>query len=163
MKRILLLICLSPTFALAKQGAPKENGNFLSSDLVEVVRVEPAIHLDIRYATSNNFLGRPFYTQPRAFLQRPAAHALQQAHKRLAIHGYGLLVTDAYRPWSITKAFWEAATPQERAKGFVANPVNGSRHNRGCAVDVTESGFTAKGNGSGRIHRSRKRMVAFRL
>jgi len=137
MKSIFLLIFLSPIFAFAKETLPKETGNLVATDLVEVTRIEPGIHLDIRYATANNFLGRAFYTQPRAFLQRPAAIALQKVHKALAIHGYGLLVTDAYRPWSITKVFWNSATPQQRAEGFVANPINGSRHNRACAVDVT--------------------------
>jgi len=137
MKRILLLVCLLPLCAFSRQKPPEEKGAFVAADLVEVTRVEPGIHLDIRYASANNFLGRPFYTQARAFLQRPAATALQRVHKALRARGYGLLVTDAYRPWSITKAFWEAATPQQRAEGFVANPANGSRHNRGCAVDVT--------------------------
>jgi serine beta-lactamase-like protein LACTB len=68
-------------------------------------------------------------------LQRPAAEALVRAHKKLAEHGYGLLIFDAYRPWHVTRMFWDA-TP-EKYKLFVADPLQGSRHNRGCAVDVT--------------------------
>jgi len=93
--------------------------------------------LDIRYATTNNFMHRPVYRQARAFLQRPAAEALVRAQKALRPRGYGLLVFDGYRPWSVTKAFWDAATPEQRKIGFVANPAEGSKHNRGCAVDLT--------------------------
>jgi D-alanyl-D-alanine dipeptidase len=76
-----------------------------------------------------------FYDRPRAFLQRPAAEALVRAHRQLAAQGYGLLIHDAYRPWHVTKMFWDA-TPEE-SKLFVADPAKGSRHNRGCAVDLT--------------------------
>jgi len=46
-------------------------------------------------------------------------------------------VFDGYRPWSVTKAFWDYATPAQRKVGFVADPRKGSKHNRGCAVDLT--------------------------
>jgi D-alanyl-D-alanine dipeptidase len=93
--------------------------------------------LDIRYATTNNFLHRPVYAQARAFLQRPAAEAVVRAHQVLKPKGYGLLIFDGYRPWSVTKLFWESASEAERKIEFVANPRKGSRHNRGCAVDLT--------------------------
>jgi D-alanyl-D-alanine dipeptidase len=114
---------------------PKEEHSFRKPDLVELTTLDPSIHLDIRYATANNFLGTPVYTQPRAFLQRPAAEAMIRAARELKNYGYGLLVHDGYRPWYVTKIFWEA-TPQE-GKIFVADPSQGSRHNRGCAVDLT--------------------------
>ena len=116
---------------------PKEAGPFRPPELVELVKLDPSIHLDIRYASSNNFMGRPMYREARAFLQRPAAEALVRAHQQLKTQGYGLLIFDGYRPWSVTKLFWEAATPQQRRIGFVANPARGSKHNRGCAVDLT--------------------------
>jgi CubicO group peptidase (beta-lactamase class C family)/D-alanyl-D-alanine dipeptidase len=114
---------------------PVEQGQFRKPALVELVRLDPTIKLDIRYATSNNFLGVPVYTTARALLQRPAAEALVRVHRRLEKDGYGLLVHDAYRPWEITKLFWEA-TPDE-GRIFVADPAKGSKHNRGCAVDLT--------------------------
>ena len=114
---------------------PEEQGSFRKNDLVELARLDPAIRLDIRYATTNNFLGSAVYTQARAFLQRPAADALLRALRRLQPLGYGLLIHDGYRPWSVTKIFWDA-TP-ESGKIFVADPALGSRHNRGCAVDLT--------------------------
>jgi D-alanyl-D-alanine dipeptidase len=114
---------------------PQETRSFRKTDLVELATLDPSIHLDIRYASSNNFLGTPVYTQARAFLQPPAALALLRAQHTLQPLGYGLLIHDGYRPWSVTKVFWEA-TPQE-GKIFVADPAEGSRHNRGCAVDLS--------------------------
>ena len=114
---------------------PKEAGEFRTPDLVELTALDPSIKLEIRYATTNNFLGTVFYSQARAFLQRPAAEAMVRAHRKLKKLGYGLLIHDAYRPWYVTKMFWDA-TPDDK-KLFVANPSEGSRHNRGCAVDLT--------------------------
>ena len=76
-----------------------------------------------------------FYQSAHAYMQRPAAEALVRAHRKLKTYGYGLLIHDSYRPWYVTKMFWDA-TPDDK-KIFVANPDNGSRHNRGCAVDLT--------------------------
>ena len=114
---------------------PNEDGRFREPDLVDLAALDPAIHLDIRYATTNDFLGTPVYTQARAFLQRPAADALLRALRRLQPYGYALLIHDAYRPWYVTKIFWDATPPE--GKIFVADPAQGSRHNRGCAVDLT--------------------------
>jgi D-alanyl-D-alanine dipeptidase len=114
---------------------PTESGDFRDPDLVEVTELDPSIRLDIRYATDNNFMGDIFYESPRAFLQRPAAEALVRVHQGLAESGYGLLIYDGYRPWYVTKMFFDA-TPAEH-KIFVADPAAGSRHNRGCAVDLT--------------------------
>lgn len=118
-----------------KASPPEEKGAFRQPDLVELAPLDRSIRLDIRYATNNDFLGTPVYTQARAFLQRPAAEALVRAHRKLAQLGYGLLIHDAYRPWYVTKIFWDA-TPAE-GKIFVADPSQGSRHNRGCAVDLS--------------------------
>jgi D-alanyl-D-alanine dipeptidase len=122
------------TSALAAE-PPREPGDYRDFDLVELVALDPTIKLDIRYATSNNFAGAVFYQQARAFLQRPAAQAVQNVNRRLRDQGLGLLIHDAYRPWHVTKMFWDA-TPHN-LRNFVANPANGSRHNRGCAVDLT--------------------------
>ena len=114
---------------------PHEQGNFRESDLVELTKLHSSIHLDIRYATNNNLAGRPVYTEARAFLQRPAAEALVRVNQKLHKLGYGLLVFDGYRPWSVTKLFWDI-TP-DSSKQFVADPKKGSKHNRGCAADLT--------------------------
>jgi zinc D-Ala-D-Ala dipeptidase len=113
---------------------PVETGR-LAPDLVEVATLDPSVKLDIRYATAGNFVGRPVYEEARAFLQRPAAEALVRAHRALASKGFGIVVFDGYRPWSVTKLFWEVTPPEKRE--FVADPRQGSRHNRGCAVDLS--------------------------
>ena len=118
-------------------GPPREAGQFREPELVEIGQLDPTLRLDIRYASSNNFLRRPVYAEARAFLQRPAAAALVRAQRALQARGYGLVLFDGYRPWSVTKIFWDSATPAQRKIGFVANPQKGSRHNRGCAVDVS--------------------------
>ncbi|HWB10321.1 MAG TPA: serine hydrolase [Pirellulales bacterium] len=114
---------------------PAEAGPFRLPDLVELTSLDATIRLDIRYATGDNFLGTPVYKQARAFLQRPAAEALVRVHRQLKRRGYGLLIHDAYRPWHVTRLFWEATPPAQRM--FVADPSKGSRHNRGCAVDLS--------------------------
>lgn len=126
--------------ALEQPGAaaarpPTEPGMHRKPDLVEVATLDSSIRLDVRYATRNNFVGEAVYRQARAFLQRPAAEALVRAHRALAAEGFGIVVFDGYRPWSVTKRFWEV-TPVDK-KQFVANPAWGSKHNRGCAVDCS--------------------------
>jgi len=114
---------------------PAESGAFLAPDLLEPARLDPRIHLDIRYATTNNFLGSVFYSSAHAFLQRPAAEAVARAARVLRPLGYGLLIHDAYRPWYVTKVFWDATPPESR--WLVADPAQGSKHNRAAAVDIT--------------------------
>ena len=104
--------------------------------LVELKQLEPDIHLDIRYATQNNFTGRPLYPKARALLLPEPAQALARVHRALKEKGYGIVVYDAYRPWSVTRDLWDLASEADRANGYVADPATGSRHNRGCAVDV---------------------------
>ncbi len=104
--------------------------------LIELVTLDPAIKLDMRYATANNFTGRVLYDEARAFLAAPAAQAVARASKAAQADGFGLTIYDAYRPWRITKKLWDA-TPVGPKKEYVANPKRGSKHNRGCAVDLT--------------------------
>ena len=104
--------------------------------LLELIKLDPAIRLDMRYATSNNFTGRVLYDEARSFLAAPAAQAVVRASKMAQSDGFGLTIYDAYRPWRITKKLWDA-TPVGPKKEYVANPKRGSKHNRGCAVDLT--------------------------
>ncbi len=120
--------------ALAAQ-PPVETGTFRKPELTELATLDPTIKLDIRYATSDNFLSTPMYSQARAFLQKPAAEALERANQELKKQGLGLLIHDGYRPWFVTKMFWDGTPPDKHQ--FVADPATGSRHNRGCAVDLT--------------------------
>lgn len=119
--------------AAAQVAAPEKNKR--EADLIELIELDKTIKLDIRYARADNFVGRAVYSEARAFLQKPAAEALVRVHRKLKKLGLGLMIFDGYRPWSVTKLFWEV-TPEDKRK-FVANPKTGSRHNRGCAVDLS--------------------------
>ncbi|WP_082560707.1 M15 family metallopeptidase [Caulobacter sp. Root487D2Y] len=114
---------------------PVETARRKPADLVDLSTLDPTIRLDIRYAGSDNFMGLAVYERSAAYLQRPAAQALARAAKALEAQGYGVLIHDAYRPWFVTWMFWEATPPEDHM--FVADPAQGSRHNRGCAVDLT--------------------------
>ncbi|HOI29417.1 MAG TPA: M15 family metallopeptidase [Melioribacteraceae bacterium] len=133
----LLSLSILLILSACSYGPPKESGEFLKPDLVELTELDSTFKLDIRYSTSNNFLGKAVYSQATAFLQRPAAEALVRVSKSLKRDGYGIIVFDGYRLWSVTKLFWDSATEEERQAGFVADPAKGSRHNRGCAVDIS--------------------------
>lgn len=114
---------------------PAQPADRVAGDLVDLTTIDRRIRLDVRYATSDNFMGAPMYDVARARLQRPAAEALGRAQQALAAEGFGLLIHDAYRPWYVTRMFWDATPDSLRV--FVADPANGSRHNRGAAVDLT--------------------------
>ncbi|MDN3550977.1 M15 family metallopeptidase [Mucilaginibacter aquaedulcis] len=101
--------------------------------LVEIKRYIPQIILDIRYATNNNFMHRRMYQQARAFARLPVVKALQQVEADLQTRGLGLKIYDAYRPYSVTVKFYEMTSDTN----FVANPRLGSKHNRGCAIDLS--------------------------
>ena len=113
---------------------PAQPRGLRAPDLVDLTTVDPRIRLDIRYATANNFMGAPMYTSARAFLQRPAAEALGRVQRALATQGLGLLIHDGYRPWYVTRMFWDATPVAQHM--FVADPAKGSRHNRGASVDL---------------------------
>lgn len=101
--------------------------------LVDIKKAIPNIVLDIRYATSNNFMKRVMYKEAKAFARKPVVDKLSKIQVELNKKGYGLKIFDAYRPYAITVAFYQQASD----KHFVANPSKGSKHNRGCAVDLT--------------------------
>ena len=133
--RLILAVALIASAAVVQNRPPVDPAATRRADLVELVKLEPTIKLDIRYAGTNNFIGKPVYKEARAFLQRPAAEAVVRAHRALRPHGYGLLIHDGYRPWAITKLFWDMTSGKQRE--FVAYPKSGSKHNRGAAVDLT--------------------------
>ncbi len=121
-------------FVPAKKAAALSAGD--PHRLVELAKLDPSIRLDMRYATANNFTGRVLYSEARAFLTVAAAQAVVRASAAAKAEGFGLTIYDAYRPWRVTKQLWDA-TPVGPKKDYVANPKRGSKHNRGCAVDLT--------------------------
>ena len=104
-----------------------------ASELVDVLALDPTFVLDVRYATPRNFTGRTLYPVARCLLRADAAERLVRVHERLRREGLRLRLFDCYRPLSIQRVLW-ALVPDER---YVANPAQGSRHNRGAAVDLT--------------------------
>ncbi len=103
--------------------------------MLELIKLDNTIKLDIRYARDDNFVGYPVYDEARAFLQKDAAEALVRVHKKFKERNLGLVIFDGYRPWSVTKLFWDVVRKDQR--NFVADPEKGSKHNRGCAVDLS--------------------------
>lgn len=148
MKKIFLLLLLAPFCAVfAQENKLNPYGlkvgsyaDYLDSckknsdnKLLEIKKYVPGIVLDIKYATTDNFMKRVMYKQARAFARRPVVMQLKKIQAELKKAGYGLKIFDAYRPYQVTLAFYESASD----KNFVANPKKGSKHNRGCAVDLT--------------------------
>ncbi len=104
-----------------------------SKTLVDIEKYIPGIKLDIRYATKNNFTGEKVYTLPKAFVRLPVAAELKQVQNELKENGLELKIFDAYRPYNATVLFYEIY----HDTNYVASVWTGSRHNRGCAVDLT--------------------------
>jgi D-alanyl-D-alanine dipeptidase len=130
------VILAALALAIAGQVPPVDRLATRKPDLVPLKALDPTIRVDLKYAGKDNFMGRAMYPAgAEALLNREAALALSRANAALKPKGYVLLVWDAYRPWSVTRDFWEATPPDKRK--FVADPAKGSVHNRGCAADVT--------------------------
>jgi len=104
-----------------------------SNKLVDLEKAINKVVLDIRYATTNNFTHQRLYSAPKALVRQPVADALQKIQMELKVKGIGLKIFDAYRPYAITLQFYKVYPDTT----FVASPRTGSRHNRGCAVDLT--------------------------
>lgn len=121
--------------AALRASPPPQPDGLRAPELVSLHDAVPGLHYDVRYASTNNFLGTAVYDHENAMMQRPAAMALLAAQQQLAPMQLGLLIHDAYRPWFVTKIFWDATPVAQH--DFVADPGKGSRHNRGCAVDLT--------------------------
>jgi len=91
------------------------------------------VQLDIKYATDENFTGQVVYPAARAFARLPVAKALKKIQLELQNQDLGLKIYDAYRPYTITLLFWDLIGDTT----YVAPPWIGSKHNRGCSVDVS--------------------------
>ena len=105
----------------------------MEEPLIDLSSVNPRIILDIKYATADNFVGKPVYTLPKAYLRKTVAQKLNRVQQELEKNGLGLKVWDAYRPLPAQQILWDIV-PDER---YVADPKKGSVHNRGAAVDLT--------------------------
>ena len=147
MKTKLLILFLFVSFSASAQNGMRPKlvvvnsyNQYLASvktnpdnELVEIKKAIPNITLDIRYATKNNFMKQVMYKQARAFARKPVVASLKKIQQELNKKGYGLKIFDGYRPYATTVEFYKKASD----KNFVADPAKGSKHNRGCAVDLT--------------------------
>ncbi|RNI27012.1 M15 family metallopeptidase [Rufibacter latericius] len=134
----------SATLSIPKNryGLPVVNTKALYQDLVaqdpkqELVELQsyiPGLVLDIKYATADNLVKEPVYNIATAYARKPVADALKKIQEELKPLGLGLKIYDGYRPYHVTELFFKKV----KRKAYVANPKNGSRHNRGCAIDLT--------------------------
>lgn len=102
-------------------------------DFVDIEKISPSIQLEIIYATKNNFTKEIHYPVAKCYLRRKVALKLAKVQLELEKLSLGLKIFDGYRPFSVTKKFWELAQDSK----YTADPEEGSKHNRGAAVDVT--------------------------
>ena len=102
-------------------------------ELINLETFVPGLVLDLRYATTNNFTGEKIYNLARAYSRRPVAIALKKVQADLKSQGLGIKIFDGYRPYKATVKFYEVYGDTT----YVASPYRGSRHNRGCALDLT--------------------------
>lgn len=156
MRFLIFILCLGLSLELSAQGLQSEKRAFAKTQtlkaykaeiqrnkakrLVEIKSAIPDIALDIRYATTNNFMKQVMYPEARAFAREPVVEQLKKVQQALRKKGFGLKIYDAYRPFAITLAFYEKASD----KNFVASPYAGSKHNRGCAIDLTLIDYQTK-------------------
>lgn len=102
-------------------------------DLIPINEKDFGVAIDIRYATSDNFTGKPVYKKSLCFLHKEAAVALRKACDIARPLGYRLRIFDAYRPTEAQWKLWEHSPDPD----FLADPNKGSPHSRGVAVDLT--------------------------
>jgi D-alanyl-D-alanine dipeptidase len=114
-----------------EQNKPEEIAD--REGLVNVLDIDPSFVVELRYATDNNFAGKKLYPAAVCLLRRETAEKLKNANQDLQTYGYTIKIWDAYRPYHFQQILWDAA----ENKMYLANPKNGSRHNRGAAVDIT--------------------------
>ncbi len=104
-----------------------------TSEWTELNRLVPGVELEIRYASTNNFMEQRIYDCGRCFYRPPVAAALASVQRELEARGLGLKLFDCYRPQPYQQRLWDVL-PDAR---YVANPARGSLHSRGAAADLT--------------------------
>jgi len=106
----------------------------VDTTIVYLGSVDSTIVMDVKYATTNNFVGKVLYPTDKVYMRKIVAEKLSEANNYLKQnHNLSIKIFDGYRPLSVQKLMWEIL-PDPR---YVADPSKGSRHNRGAAVDIT--------------------------
>ena len=102
--------------------------------LVNVKKIIPSVEIDLKYATTDNFVGKRIYNYNICYLLSKVAEALKLVQAELELQGLGIKIFDGYRTMQAQRKFWEVC-PDER---YVSNPDKEmGRHTRGTAVDLT--------------------------
>lgn len=114
---------------------PAQLGTGQQAQLVDLAQAVPGLKFDLRYAQADNCFGQALTDDQRAFLDADAAQALAQAQQYLKSYGYGILVWEAYRPWSVSKLAYDAL-PADK-KSMLPAPEVGFSHNTGRSIDVS--------------------------
>lgn len=114
---------------------PAQLGAGQQAQLVDLAQAVPGLKFDLRYAQADNCFGQALTDDQRAFLDADAAQALAQAQQYLKPYGYGVLVWEAYRPWSVSKLAYDAL-PADK-KSMLPAPEAGFSHNTGRSIDVS--------------------------
>ena len=114
---------------------PAQLGTGQQAQLVDLAQAVPGLKFDLRYAQADNCFGQALTDDQRAFLDADAAQALAQAQQYLKPYGYGILVWEAYRPWSVSKLAYDAL-PADK-KSMLPAPEVGFSHNTGRSIDVS--------------------------
>ena len=129
-----VVILFSSLFIFFSSFCQAQNVDYDTQKWTELSVLDNTITLDMRYATTNNFVKAQMYDCGRCFLRPEAAKAVAKAHKILKDKGYGgLKMFDCYRPRPYQKRLWDKM-PDSR---YVTPPWKGSQHTRGLAVDLT--------------------------
>ena len=123
---------VASTYASPPAISPK-NYDYDTTEWSELINLDSSIIMDLRYATTNNFVLEKMYDCPRCFLRPVVAEAMVEANRLLKKRKLRIKMFDCYRPRPIQQKLWKKI-PDPR---YVANPEKGSMHNRGVAVDVT--------------------------
>jgi D-alanyl-D-alanine dipeptidase len=145
-KIFFLFLVFLPSLSIAQTSSqlPDVEKKIVSQGLVDIQKIDPSIKVELKYATSDNFMKKKVYTElSRAYLQEETARMLAKAHQYLkeAKPGFRFLVYDAARPNSVQYDLWNALDGMgitgKKKTMYVADPTLGSNHNFGCAVDLT--------------------------
>jgi len=127
-----------PTTNTSQQTPPKPD--YDTQEWTDMHLLDASIHIDMKYATTENFVEEVMYDCGRCLLRPDVAQGVLNAHKKLQAKGYALKMLDCYRPRPVQQKLWDKV-PNAM---YVTPPSKGSMHNRGAAVDLTIVGKDGK-------------------
>jgi D-alanyl-D-alanine dipeptidase len=131
-KHLILLLFLAYNLSIKAQ--VKEIKTPVSdTTFVKLSAYSSAFVYDLKYATTDNFLGEKVYNCGECYLRYKTVKALLVAQEKIKSKGYKFKLFDCYRPLSVQQKMWALVSDP----AYVADPAKGSLHNRGGAVDLT--------------------------